>query len=432
MWPTVWLVRSARCVLAGRPTYLPQHSMLTSMWSSTVSSMMSSAPRADARAACMADQFSHGVWTRAPGSNVTTAPTCESYEYRNDSCLPARTEAALCSALSCRSLLFVGDSTVYRTYLSLVEALHGERRKDTTWSVKSCSVTGKFDDGTPNLDDEARRRTDPVEYTLVCGGCARLSFWRHDWLTRDTLGRSFGKYQGTSCDGWLDEPHGMRTHDLLLLSFGAHLHDPGMVNISGLPHPAHSANTTEASGRRPHHHQKWEQKWEAFHTARASDLCRRLELQRSRHRRPPKIIYMLAWWGQLDWTDTASSKVPPPASDSAMQPDAKYSWDAIPRINEIYTKAIRTCCVDTVIVDPTRALASRTDCRMDELHPLVPLLIASVAPMIAAAVGALDDERAQDRDAQLEKEQCSRPPPPPHPPPSPRPLTPPWSWLRTW
>ena len=87
-----------------------------------------------AAASCLRDELRFGTWTvsqrgRAPG----TGGECARFDYVNRTCDRGKafSETNLCAALRCRSLYFVGDSTVRGMFLALAGELLNTNGKQT-------------------------------------------------------------------------------------------------------------------------------------------------------------------------------------------------------------------------------------------------------------------------------------------------------------
>ena len=99
-----------------------------------------------AAASCLRDELRSGTWMvsqrqRAPG----TGGECARFDYVNRTCDRGKafSETNLCAALRCRSLYFVGDSTVRGLFLALAGELLKANDKQSVlttvnWSRGAC------------------------------------------------------------------------------------------------------------------------------------------------------------------------------------------------------------------------------------------------------------------------------------------------------
>ena len=373
--------------------------------------------------ACLADGFAYGRWQHVRGfqdgdalrarnellecgpqrcTNASHPGVCTSWEFANATCGPALSEARLCRALRCRSMLLVGDSTIGRLHAAL--AIYSGR----SWLRTPPRYVAGTDFVCPS--------TPPQIYELCanrstkCPSGVNVSFWRNDHLLRVAdaeLNRSLpGAEAAAACDWWRNTSIRHRYGDILILSRGAHVME----------------YTPELRSAR------------AFHASRADELA---ESVLRPHLAPPHreraAVILHAHWGALHATRAEHG---PLASPEPARP--MWHWDLLPMISEIEVQRLRAALPQAdargraasgahtpatsiaashdhlgssssghqrhestvdggshssggalVVVDPTRALSLRQDCRDNHLHVVSALYLATTWRMVQNALGSI-------------------------------------------
>ena len=282
---------------------------------------------------------------------------CTAWEYQNATCGPPFSPELLCRAFGCRNVLLVGDSTVGSLHQALAPWRNGVQWAPSMANGSaSCPAAGA---------SAAREHFVMCEnVTSACPKGVTVSYWRHDHLDVRSVALDGRSNRGSNCDGWWDFTP--EHYQLALLSRGAHLNEYG--ERKGDP---------------------------AFHAKRAHELADVL-LRAGGERagvgrtgagaRALTAVYVLAHWGMTDFVSDELKPLPAPAPASA-----NYSWDLIPRLNAITAETLKrrlggAAAPELVVVDPTRALASRRDCRSDPLHVRRELYLASTWRMVQNAL----------------------------------------------
>ena len=137
-------------------------------------------------------------------------PNRSLYEWRSASCLLRQWNTSdVCTILSGRSLLMVGDSTVFQLWLS--------------FSLLLGATLGK----------NVKRASTVTEVTAsACANSSRLAFVRNDLLTYTTSSGDFNRIKG--CDGYTAlnpfVQRATRDADILILGVGHHF--PGSLDMA--------------------------------------------------------------------------------------------------------------------------------------------------------------------------------------------------------
>lgn len=293
-------------------------------------------------------RVSGAACTSSNNDSASSPHACSSWEYVNATCGPALSHARLCRAFRCRNVLIVGDSTMASLWNALtVFSSHTVRASSRAPGSPLCPAA-------------------PTQAHVLCSGlCKRLapggvnvSFWRHDHLLSHSplhhLSEHHVSDEHIKCDGWTGTP--LQAHPTLLLSRGAHVSEY-----------ADAERTSEA-----------------FHRRRADELIERA-LRPHAARLGTATVYVRAHGGALHAT---RREVGPLAAPEV--PHTTFDWNVIPMVNEATVGRLRAAHLRGVgVVDPTRALAMRQDCRENHLHVVSALYLASTWRIIQNALLAL-------------------------------------------
>ena len=331
-------------------------------------------------ASCLADGYAYGRWQHVRGikdgeslrernelmecgpkrcTNASSSP-CINWEFANSSCGHALTEARLCKALRCRNMLLVGDSTFLGLFRGL--SIYAERQWQSGVMTNSAACP---------LTPQSMGRGH--NYGL-CGGCVNVSFWRHDHLLQapGVLNSSRPELeQAAACDGW-KAPNVLAQYPLLVLSRGAHV-------MEYLPE------------LRP---------TRQFHAGRADALAE--VLRPHLHANPANaVVYVKAHWGIVH---SKRSEASAPLSKPE-QPRDVFRWDLMPLISAVDVEHLQRALPEAaaaglhhhdgggsgalIVVDPTKAIAMRHDCRDNHLHVVPSVYLASTWRMIMNALAAV-------------------------------------------
>lgn len=285
--------------------------------------------------ACTADHFRLGQWT-IESSERNKTQSCRTHTYSNITCLEDVTLLHLCKALDYRSALLVGDSIM----LAL-------------WTVVPLFVKKPATQIGPCATGEGKC------YGVCCRvwilPCAngtqpiKLTFARHNHL----IGRHMYKPVDSRVDDSWRDPRTLDRHPWLILSTGAHLTEVPDHNRSG---------TFEL---------------------RAAELASFLNKTH-----PHRLIYVKPQWGVDPFYEDVHGPTAP------VLPNITFRWDLLPAIGTAYSKALEA--MGAVTVDPTLALAQRSDCRADFLHSAAEVYAQSTWRLVQAAA-ALLTMRLSDR-----------------------------------
>lgn len=287
---------------------------------------------------CAVDEFRFGKWTERRGA---ASSNCDAFEYDNATCGPSFSARAFCAALRCRSLLVVGDSLLYQTFIGLQRLLAGVTHfRD--FSKQDCPRNGA-----PWII---------IRLSTCCDHREQyLAYYRHDHLILERNGSlrnnniwNTAPKRGVSCDGWMMM---LDKFELVLMQTGHHVHELNARN---------RASTS--------FHSRW-----AFAVAQAINLSRP----------QPQVFFLKAIWGS---SNHSASQAPPLSSIPTIE--QRFSWDLIPNVNGIWAKALKEN-VGAVVVDPTMAAALRPDCRIDALHLQQGLYRTTLLRLVQNAIGSL-------------------------------------------
>ena len=270
------------------------------------------------------------------------ARVCTQFEYVNATCGAPFSMRQLCDSLRCRGLLLVGDSTMGVLFLSLM-LLGVDARYQFPPDLASC----------PSDGSSAIRETITIcaGHTTQCPRGVNVSYWRHDHLHlgagHEPHALARFAHNGSNCDGWASW---LGDSTVGVLSRGAHLNEyPDALKASA-----------------------------DFHIARADELAGLL--------RGKTVVYLRAHWGH------AQPVVHPGRPlDDAPPPASNYSWALIPMINEVTAARLRARLYprSLVLIDPTRAISMRADCRNDALHLNPEVHLSSTWRMLQSALAWL-------------------------------------------
>ena len=91
---------------------------------------------------------------------------------------------------------------------------------------------------------------------------------------------------------------------------------------------------------------------------------------------------------QASWGHPEPSTQPGRPLDEPPPPALNHSWHLIPLINEVTASRLRARLdhKSLIVLDPTRAISMRADCRNDALHLNPELLLASTWRMVQNAL----------------------------------------------
>ena len=298
---------------------------------------------------CIDDAFQHGHWLHVQGihdgstllsrNEQLGSLGCSHWEYANSSCGPAMSETRLCRALRCQSVLMVGDSTFSRLFAALIP--FGKPLPSMSQEMLC-----------PIAEAGAKRAVMRQARTICTAECPHgginVSYWRHNHLLAEGLQlSSVEKHE--SCDAWLDQ-HILAAHPILIISSGAHL-----------------MAYDEATQRRN----------ASWHAARADALANHLQQATT-----GKVIFVHAHWGAKHWSATEATPISAPE-----RPHPSFGWDLLPMVSTALATRLRQRLGDRLLViDPTRALAQRPDCRESHMHVRSEVYLASTWRMLQNAL----------------------------------------------
>ena len=275
-----------------------------------------------------------------------------------------------CESLHCRHVLMVGDSTMGVAFQAITSHLGAwdDRYEDVSWHAgKECSDERRCDISRtcPPADQPAIRESFTLcaNRSALCPRGINISYWRHDHL--QTVGsRASFAHNASNCDGWerlLENGRGgsheaAPRYDLAIISRGAHLNEyEGDLKAS-----------------------------KSFHSERADSLGR---LLRKPQADGATIVYLKATWGHPE-----PSTQPGRPLDDPPEPALNHSWHLIPLINEVTASRLLRARLDhksLIVLDPTRAISMRADCRNDALHLHPDLLLGSTWRLVQNALRSL-------------------------------------------
>ena len=336
-----------------------------------------------AAASCLRDELRFGTWTvsqrgRAPGTGgeCSYAPPmlhlcsnkkerdCSRFDYVNRTCDRGKvfSEPGLCAALRCRSLYFVGDSTVRGMFLALAGELLKANDKQSVLSTVNWSRGACY--------EEHLRLPRPIcRSEPRCPRGVNVSYTRSNHLDIDQpynfpdsnyarqcheAGRA--GIQSVHWDRLLEEEP-----QLLVLSRGAHVQ--GYYNVQGQDMRANAP----------------------WHAWRARTLAQRLR------NRTLGVVFIKPHWGTLhsfNYANLSLRKSPeiPNVPPGPIATD--HGWSLIPMIGRVTADELRQGLApdELLVLDTTRALELRPDCRYDNLHIRPEVLAGSVLRTLVAGL----------------------------------------------
>ena len=318
-----------------------------------------------AAASCLRDELRSGTWMvsqrqRAPG----TGGECARFDYVNRTCDRGKafSETNLCAALRCRSLYFVGDSTVRGMFLALAGELLKANDKQSVLSTVNWSRGACY--------EEHLRLPRPIcRSEPRCPRGVNVSYTRSNHLDIDQpynfpdsnyarqcheAGRA--GIQSVHWDRLLEEEP-----QLLVLSRGAHVQ--GYYNVQGQDMRANAP----------------------WHAWRARTLAQRLR------NRTLGVVFIKPHWGTLHSFNYAnfSLRKSPEIPNVPPGPIATdHGWSLIPMIGRVTADELRQGLApdELLVLDTTRALELRPDCRYDNLHIRPEVLAGSVLRTLVAGL----------------------------------------------
>ena len=295
--------------------------------------------------ACIKDEMRYGQWVPyddgAEGKRENLS--CRSYRWENETCGPSADRQTFCEALGCRDLLMVGDSLMYRNFLSIArnQAFSTIFRDLTFWNYNKfkCPPYGK-----------------PWATLRLNCNCAKgatsITFHRHDFLIG---GPRPARKIGWTCGGWIEDasfwPPSLPL-PILILSTGAHI----------IEFPTRSRGNL------------------SFHEARAIEIAGKL--RESRYAKAP-VVFLKMQWGVKNFSREPARPLEK-APTKIIEVDG-FMWRTIPKITATFARVFAQR-LGARVVDVASALALRPDCRCDYLHSLASVVEQSFIPMLQHAI----------------------------------------------
>ena len=328
-----------------------------------------------AAASCLRDELRSGTWMvsqrqRAPGKAFAWQSAwqreCARFDYVNRTCDRGKafSETNLCAALRCRSLYFVGDSTVRGMFLALAGELLNTNGKQT--------VLTKIDRSFGACYEEHLRLPRPIcRSEPRCPRGVNVSYTKSNHLDIDEPFNYPDSSFARQCHDGIATRHGMQSlqWDHLLEE------EPQLLVLS---RGAHTQGYSDVHGQDMRTNAPW-------HAWRARTLAQRLR------NRSLGIVFIKPHWGtphSFNYANVSLRKRSEIPNVRAGPVATNYSWNLIPMIGRVTADELRQGLApdELLVLDTTRALELRPDCRYDYLHIRPEVLVGSVLRSLVAGL----------------------------------------------